>query len=37
MLENDLFDMKTTRYSDDAIQAQRTHDGIIHQSLMFSI
>ena len=25
------------RYSDDVIQAQRTHDGILHQSLMVSI
>ena len=26
--------MQVTRYSDDAIQAQRTHDGIMHQPLM---
>ena len=26
--------MHVTRYSDDVIQAQRTHDGIIHRSLM---
>ena len=37
MLENDLFDMQVTRYSDDVIQAQLTHDGIMHQSLMISI
>ena len=31
MLENDFnFDMQVTRYSDDVIQAQRTHDGIVH-------
>ena len=36
MLEND-FDMQVTSYSDDVIQAQRTHDGIMHQSLMISI
>ena len=29
--------MQVTRYSDDIIQAQRTHDGIMHQSLMISI
>ena len=34
MLEND---MKVARYSDDAIQVQRTNDGIIHHSLMISI
>ena len=28
MLEND-FDMQVRRYSDDVIQAQRTHDGIV--------
>ena len=37
MLEYDLFDMQLTRYSDDVIQAQRTHGGIMHQSLMISI
>ena len=26
--------MQVTCYSDDVIQAQRTHDGIMHQSLM---
>ena len=36
MLEND-FDMQVTSNSDDVIQAQRTHDGIMHQSLMISI
>ena len=38
MLENDfnlILDM--TRYSDDVIQAQRTHYGSMHQSLMISI
>ena len=25
--------MQVTRYSDDVMQAQRTHDGIMHQSL----
>ena len=29
--------MQVTRYSDDFIQAQRTHDGIVHRSLMISI
>ena len=29
--------MEVTRYSDDIIQVQRTHDGIIQQSLMVSI
>ena len=29
--------MQVTRYSDDVIQVQLTHDGIIHQSLMISI
>ena len=29
--------MQATRYSDDVIQAQRTHDGIMHQSPMISI
>ena len=28
--------MQVTRYSDDVIQAQRTHDGIVHRSLMIS-
>ena len=41
MLEMTLikFDMQVTRYSDDAIQAQRTctYDGIVHRSLMISI
>ena len=32
-----LEDMQVTRYSDDVIQAQRTHDGIVHRSLMISI
>ena len=32
MLENDL-----TRYTDDVIQAQRTHDGIVHRLLMILI
>ena len=27
-----LFDMQVTRYSDDVIQAQRTHGGIVHRS-----
>ena len=26
--------MQVTRYSDDVIKVQRTHDGIIHQSLI---
>ena len=25
--------MQVTRYSNDVIQAQRTHDGIVHRSL----
>ena len=29
--------MQVTRYSDDAIQAQHTHDDIVHRSLMISI
>ena len=29
--------MQVARYSDNDIQAQRTHDGIMHQSLMISI
>ena len=38
ILKNDFnFDMQETRYSDDVIQAQRTHDGIVHRSLMISI
>ena len=36
MLEND-FNLICRRYSDDVIQAQRTHDGNMHQSLMISI
>ena len=27
-------DMQVTRYSDDVMQAQRTHGGIMHQSVM---
>ena len=29
--------MQVTCYSDDVIQAQRTNDGIMHQSLLISI
>ena len=29
--------MQVARYSDAVIQAQRTHDGIMHQSRMISI
>ena len=29
--------MQVTRHSDDVIQAQRTHDGIVRRSLMISI
>ena len=32
-----LIDIQVTRYSDDIIQVQRTHGGIIHQSFMISI
>ena len=32
-----LIGMKETRYSDDVIQVQRTHDSIIHQSLWFQL
>ena len=34
MLENDKFEMQVTRYSDDVMQAQCTHDGIMYQWLM---
>ena len=29
--------MQMTRYSDDVMQAQRTHGGIMHQSFMISV
>ena len=37
MLENDFNLIRRSRYSDDVIQARRTHDGIVHRSLMISI
>ena len=32
-----VFYMQMTRYSDDVIQAQRTHGGIMHRSFMISV
>ena len=29
--------MQVTRYPNDVMHAQRTHDGIVHRSLMISI
>ena len=37
MLEMTFICYAGDAYSDDVIQAQRTHDGIMHQSLMISI